>query len=1319
MIILLARAEKMFANPSGLSVGLGSATAQQVGSQLNVTVSQLTILNWQSFNIGAGQTTTFLQPSANSIVFNQIGGANPSQILGNLNANGTVILANANGFYFGNGSVVKVGGSFIATTAALPPDFGTAAGWQFTGMPPLASIVNYGQIQVGAGRSLFLIAENIQNQGSLSAPAGNIELAAGQSMLVSETPDGRGLSAAVTLPQGSVDNFGRITADAGTIALNAQVVNQNGVLQADSVQNQNGEIELVASDSLNLGANSQILATGDASTPGSAGGNVVLKSGGTYSDADGSTIATTGGANGGNGGNIEVSAPNIESLDSAMDAGAQSGFTGGNFLLDPANIVLGTSSGYTGTVPAGGTVDANSGSGTLDLNVNTAFKNKNFSQILLEATGNISLDANTTWNLSSTVTTAGGISITTGQLILEAGGNITFGSGSKIIDANDWSVSLFAGVTGFSANAPMVQSGVGNIYLNGGSGLNLNGAIQTAQGSISLEAGDNINTGKGYVVTTGGGSLFAEALAGDLTTGTTQVGGGNTGYTFNNNNDTYSVSKSYGGFGTYGGGDVTLIAGDSIDPITTSPTIYGVSGAFGSAAGNVTLEAGNQVSGVYNVANGTGTILAGVTVNNSTPSIYNSAGSIGASLVPVTLGLIGGSSGAAWNLWAANNINVLEVRNPNGAMQPDAQTVSGIFDYAPNAAVSLWAGNGITLGSPNLALSGNGPDENSTAVYAPTLNLTAGSGGITIYNSIVLSSGSQNSGNGSAPFSLGSLKISDGGDLTMIGDSSPSLLMSDSVLTDYSDFSSSAGTPLHLGDGNPVTVNVAGNIYNFNLFVPTYANVTVGGSTYNFGFTGQNLSPLQTTCINVGGDILYGDGVHAAAVALTEPLPAGVFTSATLLGDLGTGVLSYDAAGGRLSLNGLMNQAALNDLLNPEDPSLALDATQRAAVLALYSETQNANSLALAGSGKFNVNARSIDLGVSSGITADFPNAPDSALTAISPYGADLKVTTSGDLDMAVTTIANGGLLGNINLNIGGKLDVGGEATALGDPNAPKGIFTTSGGNVTINAFSDVNVDGSRIAAYNGGNVNITSQTGDVNAGAGGQGYVIFQSLELNTLGELIALPADVPLSGILATTVPYSDAPLGNITINTPNGSVNSSQGGVLQIAFGNANTVNNFIDVTAGKDINATGSGIIGYNVALKAGGDITGVVVGSQSVNIDSAQNVNVTAVSGGNVDINASGTVSGTIVGGGDVSVSGDSIDASVRGGSVATSGDTTGASLGIPASNVATENAQVADNATTAASKTDDTSDDELNKKKKQIALAQKVSRVTVLLPVKN
>ena len=67
-----------------------------------------------------------------------------------------------------------------------------------------------------------------------------------------------------------------------------------------------------------------------------------------------------------------------------------------------------------------------------------------------------------------------------------------------------------------------------------------------------------------------------------------------------------------------------------------------------------------------------------------------------------------------------------------------------------------------------------------------------------------------------------------------------------------------------------------------------------------------------------------------------------------------------------------------------------------------------------------------------------------------------------------------------------------------------------------------------------------------------------------------------------------------------------------------------------------------------------------------------------------------------------------------------SGNTSAASIGVPASNVTKETAQMADNANAITSKTgSDNTDDEDSKKKKRIALAQKISRVTVLLPQKN
>src|SRR5258708_27281347 len=132
--------------------------------------------------------------------------------------------------------------------------------WQLGGPPPSASIINYGQISAGPGGSAFLIAERVGNHGTITAPEGNIGLYAGQDVLISERPEGRGLSARVRLPEGSVDNTGKLIADAGTIALHAEVVNQGGIIQANSIRERNGISQLVASEALKLGASSLIQA---------------------------------------------------------------------------------------------------------------------------------------------------------------------------------------------------------------------------------------------------------------------------------------------------------------------------------------------------------------------------------------------------------------------------------------------------------------------------------------------------------------------------------------------------------------------------------------------------------------------------------------------------------------------------------------------------------------------------------------------------------------------------------------------------------------------------------------------------------------------------------------------------------------------------------------------------------------------------------------------------------------------------------------------------------------------------------------------------
>src|SRR4029077_19813 len=152
-----------------------------------------------------GETTSFIQPSSSSVVWNQINDRNPSQILGNLNANGYVVLQNQSGFYIGGQASISAHGLLLTTAPIRTPDLAGGGAWQFSAPPPTASIINYGQISADKGGSVFLIAHDIENHGTISAEAGTLGLYAGKDVLISERPDGRGLSAQVTLPDGSVD----------------------------------------------------------------------------------------------------------------------------------------------------------------------------------------------------------------------------------------------------------------------------------------------------------------------------------------------------------------------------------------------------------------------------------------------------------------------------------------------------------------------------------------------------------------------------------------------------------------------------------------------------------------------------------------------------------------------------------------------------------------------------------------------------------------------------------------------------------------------------------------------------------------------------------------------------------------------------------------------------------------------------------------------------------------------------------------------------------------------------------------------------------
>jgi filamentous hemagglutinin family protein len=1312
-----------YANPQGMTVISGSAHSTQSGNSLQITTSQNAFLQWTSFNIAAGQTTIFNQPSATSIVFNNIKNANPSSIFGSLQANGIVVLENQNGFYFGPNAFVKAGGLVVTTAAINPWASAGGASWSFDGPPAATPIVNYGHLETASGGSLFLIAKQIENHGTIEAPGGTASLIAGQQVLLSERADGLSLSAPVQMPAGSVDNQGKIVADAGQVLLQAQTVNNSGTIQANSVRQQNGVIELYASQDIQLTGSSVIQANGGGDGA-SQGGNIVIKSAGTFSDSAGSQIAATGGGNGGNGGNVEISAPTMLSLNSRIDASAQAGWSEGWFSMDPQNIVLGSFSSGSTSAGTSGVINATASSGTVDVDVGTAFQKVDAS-ILLEASGNISLNTGITWSLSTST------GQTTGQLTLEAGGNIILNNESAITDPNNWSVTLEAGYN-FAAGHGVV-AGVGAAANN--VTLIDNATIETAAGDINVLAGNNVTLGNGGIVTSAGGNVSVQAVAGNVNCGSSQ-----SGYSFTDTG--YTAGPSLGGISTASGGNVSIQAGGNIVGTTSPGANDAGSGAFGPSPGNVTLAAGGNVTGHFVLADGTGMI---------------SAANAGTDNANLALSLVKGE----WEVNATDNIILQEVRNPNGMFNSGNtdNPYEFLFDYDPMSSVVLNAGNGVTI--TGNALPRGTANELEGLIFPPILTIEAGAGGITLDANLSL-----------FPSPEGSLTMATtgGGNLNSSSPGTPvTVNISDSQnvqwlhALDFTPADPNGNSLLHLNDPNPVLINITGSISDFELISPKPVEMYAAQNIIDCSVSAQNLRPNDTSAISAGGEIIdypnyvivtlpSGETPNFEALDLISVPYLNILTSlpdfnpnenlllavpnpnlnSTLKNEQNN--FTFVPQAGGLLFQGTMSLAVEQALLAMKTPFV-----DAATIQQIYnqSQTESQNQVPgynIAGPGTLRITAGTIDLSNGGGVVSSGP--ADATQAPYTPRGADIDISVSGNLSMVASTI-DSEYGGNINITAGGTIDVGSLLIPSASDNHPLGIVSLWSGNISVIANGDVNVDGSRIAAYDGGNVFVESLDGNVNAGTGGAGIVLVTKPYVNAEGDLEYLNEVIPGSGILATSFPQlvygqTTGQLGNITVETPQGNIVASQGGIEQLVLGPVAHDDAVIDLVAGSysgnsvafvgNVDASGSGVVGSQVNISATGSINGLVVASLGANVNALQNVSATVLSQGGAVVSAGGTVSGTVVGVGSVSVSGATdVAAAFSGGSVSTSGAVSGAAVaaaptGSSSAAAAATTQQVNQSTQPNTDLAANDTGDENEKKKKKSQLMEYVGRVTVLLP---
>ncbi len=287
-------------NPASWS-GASQPVETVSGENVNVTIRQTTqqaLLHWQTLNVGKKTTLTFDQSAAGAnagqwIAFNKVNdpSGNPTQILGNIKADGQVYLINRNGVIFGGSSQVNARGltvsslpinnnlvgrgllnnpdaQFLFTGLNLPAGInGTPA---FTPEAPPAS-GRYGDVTVqkgailnsptdsaNVGGRITLVGANVRNEGTIITPDGQAILASGLQVGFdghsSADPTLRGLDVfvgAVSDPvaglyTGTTTQSGVIEAPRGAITIAGREVRQNGALASTTSVSFNGRVDIQA-----------------------------------------------------------------------------------------------------------------------------------------------------------------------------------------------------------------------------------------------------------------------------------------------------------------------------------------------------------------------------------------------------------------------------------------------------------------------------------------------------------------------------------------------------------------------------------------------------------------------------------------------------------------------------------------------------------------------------------------------------------------------------------------------------------------------------------------------------------------------------------------------------------------------------------------------------------------------------------------------------------------------------------------------------------------------------------------------------------------
>ncbi|NMG19971.1 filamentous hemagglutinin N-terminal domain-containing protein [Brasilonema bromeliae] len=722
--------------------------------------------SFQEFGIREGRGAYFSNPAGIENIFSRVTGNNSSNINGKLGVlgNANLFLLNPNGIIFGPNASLDIGGSFVGSTAnslnfgngqqfsatnpTAPPLLTVTVplGVQFNQAQPSA-IVNSGNLLAGTGQNLTLLGGTVVSTGQLSAPGGQVAVAAvpGGSV-VKLSPSGQLLnidtsSSVVSVgsspltellrsvdekshPGLTVNSNGQVElTGSGLPVVDGDVVARNVTAKtATLTANHNltlAESQLGTTGDLNLLAGDTVRVRDSVANPfvAQAGGKLLVQG------RQGVDIFALNNSSSGliSGGDMVLRSLNTVGGDAHY-------WAGGNFRIEKLDGSLGgLFSPYDPIIRASGDVSFASYTGA-SLHILAG------GSVTIPGTVTIT-GADTTNGLSKeTVTLSDGKQITIdgkGSRTLDIrAGTTDFGTVgltpnpiSGIVNPSFGSVPTSANIRIGSINIQRDQ-GDGQVFLTNQFQPN------NLQGSIEITGG--INIGKSFISVLAFGDPVTIDAKGGVTIGNIITGigsgiGGDVKILGERNITTAGIVSLIDANGSGNGGDISLISRSGTintkGKIVSSGTNGNSGNIFLKARGNITIE--NEVtSRILGTRQGTET-AGKIEITSESGNIIN----LSLEAIPPTTPVLDISGPPLIQQITSSTPNGtggnIKLNAPQGSITTTGWTISAKSDKGVAGNVTLTAGRDIRSG--NIEASSNSSSGDQKALSTITLNSSAGS----------------------------------------------------------------------------------------------------------------------------------------------------------------------------------------------------------------------------------------------------------------------------------------------------------------------------------------------------------------------------------------------------------------------------------------------------------------------------------------------------------------------------------------------------------------------------------------------------------------